>query len=190
MDAFENVIASILHRSGYWTRTSFKVELTKEEKREIGRPSTPRWELDVIGYSSRRQEIIVVECKSYLDSPGVRCDVFAGTNPEGEANYKLFCDETLRRVVMRRLSIQLFEASLCPENTPVQLCLAAGKVYGGDEDKLKQLFVERGWQLWTPSFIRAQLQGLRSAGYENDVATVVAKLLLRESARSSPKHTT
>jgi hypothetical protein len=91
---------------------------------------------------------------------------------------------------MRRLSIQLFEAGLCPENTAVRLCLAAAKVYGGDEDKLKRMFLERGWQLWPPSFIRAQLQDLREAGYENDVATVVAKLLLREPARPSQKRTT
>ena len=48
MDAFENVIASILQRRGYWTMTSVKVELTKAEKRAIGRPSAPRWELDIV----------------------------------------------------------------------------------------------------------------------------------------------
>ena len=36
MDAFEQVVASILQRKGYWTQTSVKVELTKEEKRAIG----------------------------------------------------------------------------------------------------------------------------------------------------------
>ena len=30
-----------------------KVELTKEEKRLIGRHSSPRWELDIVGYSAR-----------------------------------------------------------------------------------------------------------------------------------------
>jgi len=36
---------------GYWVRTSVKVDLTKEEKVQIGRPSSPRWELDIVGYS-------------------------------------------------------------------------------------------------------------------------------------------
>ena len=50
MDAFETVIASILQRQGYWTLTRVKVELTKAEKRSIQIPSSPRWELDIVGY--------------------------------------------------------------------------------------------------------------------------------------------
>jgi hypothetical protein len=45
MDAFEQVVSEILWMSGFWVRTSVKVELTKEEKRLIGRHSSPRWEL-------------------------------------------------------------------------------------------------------------------------------------------------
>ncbi len=43
MDSFEQVIASILERRGFWTRTSVKVELEREEKHAIGRPSSPRF---------------------------------------------------------------------------------------------------------------------------------------------------
>jgi hypothetical protein len=39
MDAFEQLVSEILWMEGYWARTSVKVELTKEEKREIGRHS-------------------------------------------------------------------------------------------------------------------------------------------------------
>ena len=39
MDAFESVVGEILHRDGYWIQPSVKVGLTKEEKRQIGRPS-------------------------------------------------------------------------------------------------------------------------------------------------------
>jgi hypothetical protein len=42
MDAFENLVAMLLRRDGYWTATSVKVELTKDEKRAIGRVSSPR----------------------------------------------------------------------------------------------------------------------------------------------------
>ncbi len=45
MDAFEQLVAEILWMEGYWVRTSVKVQLTKEEKRQIGRHSSPRWEL-------------------------------------------------------------------------------------------------------------------------------------------------
>jgi hypothetical protein len=49
MDSFEHVIAAILQRRGYWTQTSLKVGLTAEEKKVVGRPSSPRWEIDVVG---------------------------------------------------------------------------------------------------------------------------------------------
>ena len=179
MDAFESVISGILQRLGYWTQNSVKVELTKEEKRQIGRYCSPRWELDVVGYSGRSNELLVVECKSFLDSRGVQCSVFDGSNPEGEKRYKLFCEETLRSVVLNRLRLQCFERGFCPADAMVTLCLAAGKV-DGDEEWLKRQFESHGWRLWPPSFIREQLEVLRDIGYENDVAAVVAKLLLRQ----------
>lgn len=73
MDAFEQLVSEILWMEGYWVRASLKVELTKEEKKAIGRPSSPRWELDIVAYSGRDNLLRVVECKSYLDSRGCLC---------------------------------------------------------------------------------------------------------------------
>jgi hypothetical protein len=42
MDAFEGVVSEILWREGYWVQSSLKVDLTKEEKVAIGRPTAPR----------------------------------------------------------------------------------------------------------------------------------------------------
>lgn len=64
MDAFERVVASLLEREGFWIRSSLKVELTKAENVEIRRPSSPRWELDVVGYRASDNEFRIVECKS------------------------------------------------------------------------------------------------------------------------------
>ena len=50
MEAFEQVVSEILWMEGYWVRTSVKVELTKKDKISIGRPSSPRWELDIVAY--------------------------------------------------------------------------------------------------------------------------------------------
>ena len=74
MDAFEQLVSEILWMEGYWVRTSVKVELTKEEKRLIGRHSSPRWELDIcmMAYKGGENLLRVVECKSYIDSTGVR----------------------------------------------------------------------------------------------------------------------
>ena len=82
MDAFEQVVAEILWREGYWVRTSAKVELTKEEKREIELPSSPRWELDVVAYSAKDNHLKVIECKSHLDSPGIRISGFNADHVE------------------------------------------------------------------------------------------------------------
>ena len=81
MDSFEAVVAAILQRQGYWTQTSVKVDLTKEEKRS-----------------------------------------------------------------------------------------------------LQEHFKKKGWVLYGPKYIREELMKLQNSGYENDVATVVAKLLLRNAA--------
>ena len=71
MQGFEALIAEILEAEGYWVRRGHKVGLTKEDKQEIGRPSSPRWEIDVLGYRAPENLVLAVECKSYLDSPGV-----------------------------------------------------------------------------------------------------------------------
>jgi hypothetical protein len=181
VDSFEAVVAAILQRQGYWTLTSVKVELTKEEKREIGRHSSPRWELDVVAYRGKDNEIRVVECKSFLDSPGVECGAFDGSNKEAEKRYKLFCEDTLRQVVFRRLEQQLVSGGFCAKNPTITLCLAAGKIRG-NESVLKSHFEKKGWLLLGPSYIQQELTKLRDSGYENNVATVVTKLLLRNAA--------
>lgn len=178
MDSFEHVVAAILEREGYWTRTSVKVELTRDEKREIGRPSAPRWELDVVAYSGHANELLIVECKSYLDSRGVTIDAFDETADEQPSRYKLFVDETLRRVVINRLKEQLVAARFCAPEPSHRLCHAAGKIYG-DADELRSLFEQRGWTLWGPEWLRIELSKLADSRYENSVASVVAKLLLR-----------
>lgn len=71
MDAFEAVVAMLLRREGYWVIPSFKVDLTKDEKRAIKRHSSPRWEIDLAAYKGATNELIAIECKSFLDSIGV-----------------------------------------------------------------------------------------------------------------------
>lgn len=178
MDSFEHVVASILQRQGYWAQTSVKVELTKEEKKAIGKPSSPRWELDVVGYKGVSNELLIVECKSYLDSYGVRASAFDGTDAKGAKRYKLFVEKKLRDVVFSRLIAQLVGRGFCAPKPVVRLCLAAGKIYG-DENNLIQHFKKNKWMLWTPSYLRDELAALRDSGYENSTAAVVVKLLLR-----------
>jgi len=178
MDSFENVVAMALRREGYWTITSFKVELTKTDRHRIGRPASPRWELDVIAYNGATNGVLAVECKSFLDSPGV---VFRSGKFEPDERYKLFTDGVLRRVVLKRVAKQLEQANLCRTGPTVQLCLAAGKTASKtDSNGLKKHFARKNWRLFDRAWIKAHLEKAARSRYENDVAYVVAKLLLHK----------
>src|ERR1700691_5039850 len=98
---------------GFWVRTSVKVELTKEEKRLIRRHSSPRWELDIVGYNGRDNFLRIVECKRYFDCTGVRASGFDGSNADHAKRYKLFNEPELRRVVFNRLCLQFVESGAC-----------------------------------------------------------------------------
>ncbi|GAG15479.1 unnamed protein product [marine sediment metagenome] len=125
MGAFKSLIVLLLPREGYWTQTSYKVELTKAEKRTIGRPSSPRWEIDLVAYKGVGNDVLAIECKSNLDSSGVRFEGGAFQPPE---RYKLFTGPKLRIVVLNRLGKQLEDSEACDRNPTVRLCLAVGKV--------------------------------------------------------------
>ena len=183
MDAFEQLVSEILWMEGYWVRTSVKVEITKEEKRQIGRHSSPRWELDIVAYSGRDNILRVVECKSYLDSRGVLLRGFDGTDVKTAERYKLFADPILRGVVFERLRLQFAHSGACPADAKVQLCLACGRI-ASDADRIGMhtLFQERGWYLWDEPWLRERLAEMANLGYENQVSAVVAKLLLRGKA--------
>lgn len=186
MDAFENVVAEILWAEGYWVRTSVRVNLTKAEKVQIGRPSSPRWELDVVGYRGGDNLLQVVECKSYLDSRGVSIAAFNGSNAVFEKRFKLFTDATLREVVLARVRDQLAQCGACAPDAKVQLGLACGRIASqADRTALKMLFAERGWQLWDEEWLRQRLGAMADRGYENEVSAVVAKLLLRGTGGSN-----
>lgn len=180
MESFESLIVTILEREGYWVRPGFKVELTKEEKRAIGKPSSPRWELDLIAYKGSDNEILVVECKSYLDSPGVIYQSLVGS--KYAERYKLFNDVRLRKVVFSRLKKQLAKAGSCAPRPKTRLCLAAGKIASAQDRRLlRKHFATRGWLLWDDEWLREALKRVAESGYDNQVAAVVAKLLLRTS---------
>ncbi|MDZ4685394.1 MAG: hypothetical protein SH850_10055 [Planctomycetaceae bacterium] len=181
MDAFEQVIASLLEREGFWVRSCVKVELTKLEKRKIGRHSSPRWELDLVAYHGGTNELRIVECKSYLDSGGVSMAAFDGTNATFANRIKLFNDDILRRVVFTRLRRQLVNSLACAPKPKMTLMLAAGRIASDSHrENLKKRFDDEGWILWDEEKIRTKLRALAEESYENAVASVAAKILVRE----------
>lgn len=186
MDAFEQVVAEILWLQGHWVRTSVKVELTKDEKQKIGRPSSPRWELDIVAYSGRSNLLSVVECKSYLDSFGVQAKGFDATSSDA-SRYKLFNDATLRETVFNRLKRQFFDAGFCPDNPKIRLCLACGKINEKSRAFIREYFKQNSWELWDETWLKRHLALMARRGYENQTSAVVSKLLLRgELSRNVP----
>jgi len=180
MDAFESIVSQILWRDGYWVQPSFKVALTREEKTKIGRPTTPRWEIDIVGYCAKRNELLMVECKSFLDSIGVEYSAFNGGNEKRASRFKLFNDAELRDVVKYRLTQQLLEAGLIQENPSIKLALVCGKIVRDrDRELLRDHFARNEWLFWDEAWLKEKLRAMSISGYENSVAAVVAKLLLR-----------
>jgi hypothetical protein len=178
MDAFESLIAMLLRRDGYWTATSVRVELTKVEKIKNGRRSSPRWEIDIVAYRGSTNELLVVECKSFLDSTGVK---FRNGKFESEERYKLFSNKLLRDTVLRRLKRQLVAKGSCPQNLKARLCMAAGHIAGvTDRKALLDHFKSHGWLLFDEEWILNKLSEAAATSFENDVAHVVAKLLIRQ----------
>jgi len=186
MDAFENIVSDVLYRLGYWTATSFKVELTKEEKAAIGRQSSPRWELDIIAYSPKLNELLIVECKSFLDSRGVTSRAFTDMKTRVSKRYKLFNEHETYRVVASRLRKQLMGLGLILPKAKIRLGLAAGKISSKAEAvRLDEHFKTKGWVLFTPEWIREQMIALADQSYDNSIASVAAKILLRGQQKPS-----
>lgn len=184
MDAFEQVVASLLERDGFWVRSSVKVDLTKEEKRSIGRASSPRWELDLVAYKGKTNELWIVECKSYLDSGGVGISAFDGSNSTFANRFKLFNEANLFETVHERLCAQLVKSGACRAKPKVQLVLAAGRIATDNHRAdLHALFKRNGWLLWDEAELRRRLTLLSTESYDNAVASVVSKLLLRQRGK-------
>jgi len=178
MNAFESLVTSLFRSDGYWMYPNYKVKLTGDEKRAIGRHSSPRWEIDTLAYDVRNNRLLAIECKSYLDSTGVH---FRDGKFRFPQRYKLFTEDILRATVLNRLKLQLVKEGLCPENVTVQLCLAVGRIAGGtNRDQLLMYFEKNGWKLFDDRWICDRVKKLADEDYQDDVAVLVAKIMSQQ----------
>jgi len=175
MDAFEEIVGRFLESKGYWVKYDVKVNITKQDKREIGLPSMPRPEIDVVGFNVKKREVILIEAKSYLDSLGVKLSSFI----EKSNRYRLLTDSIFQRIVTERLMQHYLDIGLIAKSTKPKYGLVAGHIYSNDETKLKDYFDQRDWILYTPSDLKEYLEALSVKSYENDRMTMTVKLLMR-----------
>jgi hypothetical protein len=177
MDAFEQLAADIFWAEGYWVQNEVKVALTREDKLAIGLPSCPRWEIDLVAYRPASNELLALECKSYLDSGGVHAAHFY---PDARlaGRYKLFNKPALREVVLARLRDQMIERGFCPHDVQLRLGLVYAHATPVNEQRLAERFAAEGWLRFGPEWLRARLGAMAAGGYQNSTAAIVAKMLL------------
>jgi hypothetical protein len=183
MDAFEQLAADVFWADGYWVRTGVKVALSREEKLQIGRHSAPRWEIDLVAYGARANELLALECKSYLDSGGVHAAHFEPGSRYAH-RYKLFHDEVLKDTILGALKADFIARGLCPADVAVRLGLVHAHATAHNAARLVELFAARGWLLFGPEWLHRHLRRMAGESYENSAAAMVAKLLLRPAGEA------
>lgn len=180
MDAFEYIVSKVLQDEGYWTLMSYKVDLSKEDRWAINNPTMPRPEIDIVAYKPSTNELLIVECKSYLDSQGVGHKAFTVPDSPNWNRYKLFNRPEHYNIVKKRLVQQMKrEGRIATPAPKPKLCLVAGKIYSDHEAELQSHFKKMGWKLFTPEWVAERIRNLAEKGYENEVMTVVTKILER-----------
>ena len=189
MNAFEEIIKQYLEAEGYWVRQSVKVDISKDDKKAIGLPTMPRPEIDLVALNVKENELLLVEVKSFLDSPGVYFGdkingvyIIGQFRPKSWAakRYRLFADSTFREVVTKRLREEFLQKGLINDKTKINYALAVGKFYSPkDEPDTEARFSERGWKLFAPQKIKAKIKELADKGWEDNLVTITAKLILR-----------
>ena len=179
MNAFEDIVAQILEEEGYWVQKSVKINVTKEEKRMIGKPSIPRPEIDLVAYKASKNVLLLLEVKSYLDSPGVKFEHLAQETKIPEGRYKLFTCANYRKIITNRIMKEFIDKGLINQKTKVRYSLATGKIYSNNEQRIKDLFKKKGWILFEPKYIKDKIISLSTKGYEDNAVTITAKLILK-----------
>ncbi len=181
MDYFENLVKRLLESEGYWVKQSVKVNLTKSEKKELGKPSIPRPEIDLIGYKPLENKLLIMEVKSYLDSSGVSFSEISKNYKIPEGRYKLFTCSHYRNIIFKRLVTDLYKQGLIIKNPKLVFALAAGNVHSKDEPKIKELFKSNGWFFYSPGELADAVRDFANIPYDNDPFVMTSKLLAKNT---------
>ena len=185
MDHFEWIVSKLLEDRGYWTRIGVRVELTKSQKRSIGKPSMPRPEVDVVAFKPKRNELVLFEVKSFLDSPGVKLKGLRGVRDGRPSRFKLLVDERYQRLVRDGVVRRFRELGLLRADPTVRMGLAAGNVPVGERDAVREFCAEREWEYLSPDEIAEWVEGLADRAYENSPIVLASKLIVRRRRREA-----
>ena len=67
----------------------------------------PRPEIDILAYCAKENHLLWVECKSYLDSTGVKAEAFQGEGAKNSERYRVFTKKNYREEVTEALIAQI-----------------------------------------------------------------------------------
>jgi hypothetical protein len=179
MDAFEELAGQLLNADKYWVKHSVKVDLTKDEKVKIHKPTTSRPEIDIAAFDFSTNTIYLLEVKSFLDSPGVVYEHVVQETEIQEGLYKLLTCENYRMVLAERLKKDWITKGFANSATEFSYGLIAGKIHRNREEELEAHFKSKKWLFWGPAILKDKLTKLSGKGYENNAVTIASKLLLR-----------
>ena len=205
MEALESLCEILLRQAGYWVIPGIYVALNQRDKdfldETVALPtlgkrvfkSFPRTQLDLVAYKPAKNELLIIECKSFLDSPGIsarsfpfsrRVSLDRPVSREDVARfkqYKLFQHPEYLKVVSDQLIKNLKTLGmLTQDNHPsTRLMLACGRLADTSSAPIRDQFRHQGWRFAGPKTIVRGLSRLKNIGYHNDPIVMTAKLLLR-----------
>ena len=142
----------------------------------------PRPEIDIVALNVKKNELLLIEVKSYLDSYDVYFEAVSDKNDEGANRYKLFTNSNFRNIVTKRLREEYQKRGLINENTKINYALAAGHIhYPEDVPKIRDYFSKQKekWILISPEDIKEKLRELATKGWEDNLVTITTKLILK-----------
>ncbi|GFN21951.1 hypothetical protein TAMC210_02670 [Thermanaeromonas sp. C210] len=103
-----------------------------------------------------------------------------GENRDIGKRYRLFTDARFREIVTRKMKEDYLAQGLINATTRINYALAAGHVYSNDEARIQDYFQKNGWIFISPSQIKERIRKLAAKGWEDNLITITAKLLLKD----------
>ena len=183
MDAFEQIIGQLLEEEKYWIRHSVKIELTKNEKRDIGTPCTPRPEIDIVALDQSSNALYLLEVKSFLDSSGVVFEQVTENQEQQKGRYKLLTSENYRKVISARLLEDWIKIGTITKDTKVNFGLIAGKVHNDKKNPNRETDLRNYFLTPIPQFIKRTLflmkRAMKESRPDSRLGTLMIVMILK-----------
>lgn len=186
MNSFEQIVAKIFESKNYWVKSNVRVELTDKEKIRIMMDkkkglSLPRPEIDIVAYSPTRNELLIVETKSYFNSFGVKLSEVSRQHSVPKGTFKLITCKNYRQIVTNGLIREFVNRDLIKsKSVKVRYFLVGGNTYPQNKpesiEKIKNFLEGKKIAYWGIEDIRRELAVIADSGYEDDVVTMATKI--------------